>query len=342
MPTVSLNDYAHLAVSKSQNALVVAGHTTWQLAEAPHPTATQLMPAWERLHAAGIHNPPLSVVLIEHSPDLRFMATITPLITAIQGPARQAFLALLNQIGHDPRLQVHIYGKATDVAPPTFLRLVVALQLASCFWLRPDIIATVLNTHPQVEWSVDRAHYAQSGGIGGGCYVPGRHTIMLESSRSCEGFRTPTPSVSPLLHEMGHLLDATAQRLHGWRTPRGELPGMTTTQRTAWYHAKQHEVARYRRWCAQPDRVTDVPFGHPYVFQNDGEFVAGYWELFWRSPALMRTHAPLMYHVLCEYVQFDACRAQPVDYTGYFHDNQQTYATAQATWPSHMQWLNPD
>ena len=65
---------------------------------------------------------------------------------------------------------------------------------------------------------------------------------MLVTDRLCEGYRTAVPSVSPLLHELGHLLDGTSMRQHGWQSPRGELPCMSVAQRHAWYQAKRHEV----------------------------------------------------------------------------------------------------
>jgi len=332
--------YAHQAVHYADQRLWLHEQTDWQVAvpDVPVIQAQHLLPAYQRLAAAGISRPPLSVLLAEHTPALQILHHFVPLLAQLHGPPRQQFLMLLNQVGNDTRLRIHLHRDNAERAPAQWLRLSVTLQLTSCFWARPDILADVLHQQPTFDFFTAQADYQRAGGVGGGCYVPERHAIMLVTDRLCEGYRTPIPSVSPLLHELGHLLDGTCMRQNGWQSPRGELPSMTWAQRQAWYRAKRHEVTTYQDWQAHHD-ATNIPFGHPYVFQTDGEFLAGYWELFWRSPRLLQQHAPDLYAVFFDYVQFDVQRNQPADYTGYHTANQRCYAQGERHWPSHMRWL---
>jgi hypothetical protein len=332
--------HAHESVHYADQCLWMHAQSDWQVAvpDLPLIQAHHLLPAYQRLAAAGMPRPPLSVLLAEHTPALQILHHFVPLISHLHGAPRQQFLATLNHVGNDQRLRVHLHRTNAERAPAQWLRLCVTLQLTCCFWARPDILATVLASQPTFAFFVTQTDYLQAGGVGGGCYLPSTHTIMLVTDRLCEGYRTTVPSISPLLHELGHLLDGTCMRQNGWNHPRGELPNMTLPQRKAWYRAKQQEVTTYQYWQAHHD-TSQIPFGHPYVFQTDGEFLAGYWELFWRSPRLLQLHVPELYAVLHEYVQFDVQRNQPADYTGYHVANQQSYANGERHWPCHMQWL---
>lgn len=332
--------HAHHPVHYADQRLWVHEQTDWQVRvpDLPDIHAQHLLPAYQRLEAAGISRPPLSVLLAEHTPALQILQHFVPLLAHLHGAQRQQFLTILNHVGNDKRLRIHLHRAHAERAPAQWLRLSITLQLTCCFWARPDVLAEVLTHQPTVALFPSQADYQGAGGVGGGCYVPDRHIIMLVTDRLCEGYRTAVPSVSPLLHELGHLLDGTSMRQHGWQSPRGELPCMSVAQRHAWYQAKRHEVTTYQHWQAHRDATT-VPFGHPYVFQTDGEFLAGYWELFWRSPRLLQQHAPDVYAVFAEYVQFDVQRNQPADYTGYHVANQQCYARGERHWASQMRWL---
>lgn len=343
MSVLEYQMHAHHPVHYAEQRLWVRDLSEWHVVVPALPVihAQHLLPAYQRLAAAGISRPPLGVLLAEHTPALQILHHFVPLLAQLTGAPRQQFLALLNQVGNDKRLRVHLHHADTERAPAQWLRLSVTLQLMSCFWARPDILAEILHHQPTFDFFATHAAYQRAGGVGGGCYVPERHAIMLVTDRLCEGYRTPTPSVSPLLHELGHLLDGTCMRQRGWSHPRGELPSMTAAQRHAWYRAKRQEVTTYQYWQAHPE-ATHVPFGHPYVFQTDGEFLAGYWELFWRSPQLLHHHVPELYAVLQDYVQFEAQRNQPVDYTGYHEANQQCYRNGERHWPCHMRWLHAE
>jgi Mlc titration factor MtfA (ptsG expression regulator) len=127
--------------------------------------------------------------------------------------------------------------------------------------------------------------FKREGGQSGGNYDADKGCIQLALSQLYEGFYDKTPGVAPFLHEFGHMLDHFDSR--------GVLPGMhpddgdiyTPEAREAFLKGKQLELERYLRLHERGYTQGDpLPIGHPYVFQNDGEFVAGYFEMFFRNP----------------------------------------------------------
>jgi hypothetical protein len=96
-----------------------------------------------------------------------------------------------------------LYFCGSTTIPATLsMRALIAGQLLLCFWHRPDILDICFARQPQFHLFVDATSYSQAGGVGGGCYSPSDHRIMLQIERLYEGFFTPIPNVSPLLHEL--------------------------------------------------------------------------------------------------------------------------------------------
>jgi hypothetical protein len=81
-----------------------------------------------------------------------------------------------------------------------------------------------------------------------------------------------------------------------------------------------------------------MPLGHPYVFQTDGEFLAGYWEMFWRNPHTMASSSPQLFAALCSYTGGDPRRLMPTDYLGYVQGNREFYQRGERPLPSAIQF----
>src|SRR6185369_2342072 len=93
------------------------------------------------------------------------------------------------------------------------------------------------------------------------------------------------------------------------------------------------ELERYRRRMAG-DRHGELPVGHPYVFQNDGEFIAGYFELFWRNPHAFAAQNPSLYHAFALLFGQDPRQAWPRDFPFYIEENRAFYQSGQPLWPT--------
>lgn len=228
-----------------------------------------------------------------------------------------------------------LYIGTTRAPAPLAIRALIVGHLVSCFIHRPDVLVALFHTKPTFHICADARSYARIGGVGGGCYDERAHCMMLEAARLYEGYWQPIPGVCPFLHELGHLLDGVQRRISGGHRCIGDPPLLTDSQRTGWRRGKHAEVQRYRTYQQAGTIVERAPLGHPYVFQTDGEFLAGYWEMFWRNPHAFCSHTPLLYDALTAYVGHDP-RAYTTDYPGYVHGNRAFYAAGERAWPSQI------
>ena len=290
----------------------------------------------QTLHAltdSGIENAvPMALLLYVQSKELQTLQYFFPIITQLRGQRRQRWLHWYAQLLiHTP---VDIAFIRNDRHPaPLALRCMVVGQLVSCFVDRPDVLAAFVTTAPSFWLCADERSYQRVGGIGGGCYVDTEHRILLIADRLFEGYRAAIPGVCPLLHELGHMLDGTNRRLRAEVFCRGDFPLMTRAHQSAWRRAKRDEVQQYEQYRTNSAIIGRAPLGHPYVFQTDGEFLAGYWEMFWRNPNAFARTAPELYLALTQYVNHDP-RAYTTDYRGYVEGNAAFYARGERAWPS--------
>gem|GEM_PF-1270913 len=338
------NDFqllAHYSVSATPNQLTIGTYVLhleesiagqhWQI-----PVAT-LITRWHELvtyYGAGYHVP-LAGLIFDTSPELEALGHFFALIPRLNQSQRHQFRIKLNELLADSRLQIVLFRGRNTIPATLSMRALIAGQLLLCFWQRPDILAAVVASQPQFHLFVDATSYSAAGGVGGGCYSPSDHRIMLHVARLYEGFFSPVPNVSPLLHELGHLLDGTAMRMQNSSVCRGELPGMTANELADFGAGKYAEYHCYQAWYHQrPPTDGQMPLGHPYVFQTDGEFLAGYWEMFWRNPHSMARISPQLFMALCRYTRQDPRQFVTTDYTGYLQDNIAFYQSGARPWPS--------
>lgn len=320
-------------VPYAADTVIVGNH--WQLSSA---VVHNYLATYAHVYGERMHIPTAAVVFdITH--ELDALAHFLPIIHILDRPQRATFLAQLNTLLHHPQLTISGYRHKAVMALPLSARALIAGQIVMCFFYRPELITILLQTSPSFALFHGDADYAQAGGVGGGCYDVRTHQVLILISRLYEGFFGRTPGVCPLLHEFGHMLDGTSMRHMRYSECRGELPGMNETQMHAFADAKAREYACYMaHYHGRAPADGTYPLGHPYVFQTDGEFLAGYWEMFWRNPHTMAQRCPALFAVWCEYTQCDPRDAFPHDYMGYVDGNKAFYRSGERPWPSQIRF----
>lgn len=282
---------------------------------------------------------PAAAVIFDLNHELDVLGHFLPLISQLSSDERAQFMLRLNTLLRDPRLQIRLPYATAATRMPLSARALIAGQILMCFFYRNDVITTLLTTKPTFDLFLSVADYARGGGVGGGCYDLHAHRVLLHLPRLYEGFFDTIPGVCPLLHEMGHMLDGTSMRQMLYGECRGEFPSMTAAQHSAFARAKAAEygcyMAHYHGHAPADGRH---PLGHPYVFQTDGEFIAGYWEMFWRNPHTMATQCPDLFAALRDYTQSDPRKALPTDYMGYVNGNRAFYRSGERPWPSQIRY----
>jgi hypothetical protein len=125
----------------------------------------------------------------------------------------------------------------------------------------------------------------------------------------------------------------------------GLLPGLSPQDgplyrpaaRKLFISGKRLELERYlglRRETAQPGNP--VPVGHPYVFQNDGEFIAGYLEMFFRNPHYFAAQNYDLHQAFVELFGYDPREAWDEDFTFYVDQNRKFYLSGQQPAPPNL------
>jgi hypothetical protein len=318
---------------------VVAGEETLVCGEPAGAVAvTDVLAAVEAFDAltGGTWSPPLAAVLYRLTGQPAFLDRFFPLAGALDLAERAAFYEQVARVGRDPGLDLRLIGEdRADLTArlPEDARAIVASHLVEIFFYRRDLLASFLARPRHIFLYATPRAFAQDGGVAGGDYDPAQERLQLGLSRLYEGFYGEIPGVAPLIHELGHMLDCMV--VGGGREERcaGLLPGMrpadgdlyTPRARSLFLAGKRLELERYRR--RQRGDVSDAPpVGHPYVFQTDGEFVAGFLELFFRTPHYLAGQNPALFDALAALFSQDPRRGRERDFAFYVDENRKAYA----------------
>jgi hypothetical protein len=214
----------------------------------------------------------------------------------------------------------------------------IAGQIVELFFFQRDILDKLLQGTIRIWLYTDQVAFNADGGAAGGCYNPQKGCVQLVVSRLFEGFNQPTPGVAPFIHEFGHLLDYfDAETLKASGTSSGWLPGMresdgaiyTPEAREAFIKGKRMEMQRYDRQVNQPDGSEPLPIGHPYVFQNNSEFIAGYLEMFFRNPHTFAAQNPDLFDGFVHLFRQDPRTYWEADFPYYVQQNRAFYQSGQ-------------
>lgn len=298
-----------------------------------------------RAHVREGYDPPLAALVCLRTQRLAALRGFFPLLRALDEHQRAEFEQQAARAAGalDLRLyEQHWLGPRQIELPPDAAAL-VAGQIVEVFFFRPDLLDRLLEAPARIWLYATRAAFQVHGGVGGGCYDPSCGAVRLELARVYEGFYSPRPGVAPLLHELGHLLDCfdPVRCVQGRAT--GLYPGMrpgdgvfeTPEARAAFLRGKRLELERYRRrrdGRAAPGEP--LPIGHPYVFQNDGEFLAGYLELFFRSPHAFAERNPDLHAGYAAWLGQDPRRVWDSDFSFYLDENRRFYLeSGERPWP---------
>ena len=274
-----------------------------------------------------------------------YLASYFPLVNSLDKSARRRFHETVSRVMQHSGFDLCLLDSQQHDRSPELPALVylVAGQITELFFYRQDILDKLLEGTTSIWLYTDAAAFKADGGVAGGCYNPQIGCLQMVVSRVFEGFNQPTPGVAPLLHEFGHLLDFfNAASGSAGESSSGWLPGMRESDgaiyspdaRAAFIKGKRLEMERYDRQVDKPDGTEPLPIGHPYVFQNNSEFVAGYMELFFRSPHHFAAQNADLYNSFEVLFGQDPRRYWAVDFPFYIEQNRAFYRSGQRPNPS--------
>ena len=259
-----------------------------------------------------------------------------PIVKILSDEKVNAFYQLVKHIAEHPNFDIQFIGVEKELITerlPTSARYLVAGHLAEVFFFRQDILNRFFSKprHFQLYTTLEAFH--QDGGVKGGCYNPTRECIQLVISRLFEGFNGATPGVCPFLHELGHMLDHLDAGTGSMGRTEGLYPGLSPhdgdifnpNARSLFIKGKRLELDRYLARC-NGDFSQPMPIGSPYVFQNNGEFVAGYFEAFFRNPNYMASHNQDLFNAYSELFGYDPRKAWAEDFPNYVKKNREYYS----------------
>ncbi|MBL8062879.1 MAG: hypothetical protein JNK32_07670 [Anaerolineales bacterium] len=282
---------------------------------------------------------------------IRLLDHYFPIVRMLSEGEIESFYQLVQHIAEHPNFDLQLIGpKRKNITDqmPSAVRHLVAGHLAEVFFFRQDILARFLHTarHFQI-YTVPEA-FQQDGGVAGGCYNPARECIQIVMSRLFEGFNGTAPGVCPFLHELGHMLDHFDAGCGSMGRCEGLYPGLrvsdgdvfTPAARNLFIKGKRLELNRYLA-RQSGDFSQPIPVGHPYVFQNDGEFLAGYLEMFFRNPHYFAAQNPDLYRAYCELFGYDARKAWTEDFPHYVNANRSFYLSGQTPSKTRLTIPNP-
>jgi len=249
------------------------------------------------------------------------------------------FHSLIGHIARHPNFDLQLIGeKRKDLSDhmPASVRHLVAGHLVEIYFFRQNILTRLLASPRHFQLYTTPEAFHQDGGVAGGCYNPARECIQLVLSRLFEGFNGAAPGVCPFLHELGHMLDHFDAGLGAMGRCEGLYPGLRLSDGD-WFHPRARELflkgkrIELDRYLARQsgDLSQPIPIGHPYVFQNDGEFLAGYLEMFFRNPHYFAAQNTDLFMAYVELFGYDTRQAWTEDFPHYVNANRSFYASGQ-------------
>lgn len=267
-----------------------------------------------------------------------------PLTKILNTEEKQNFYRLAGKIMQQPRLDIRIFAVQNTPMPTVWrteyikdvpeIGFFVACHIAEIFFYRQDILEKLMSALLRIWLYGSQSDFKRDGGAAGGNFSLEKGGIQLVLSRLFEGFKDKTPGVAPFLHEFGHLLDHFDVKQGRLTGSHGTLPGMRPDEgniyvpkaRELFLKGKALEMERYT-YLQEHDYSDDVslPIGHPYVFQNDTEFIAGYFEMFFRNPHYFAQQNPDLYESFVLTFGQDPRKVWAADFPFYIEQNQGFY-----------------
>ncbi len=266
----------------------------------------------------GSCQPQLAAHLFAITRKARLMNHYFPITNAFNPHEQAEFYRLIASIAYYPTFDIRLFDVNRkdygDHLPPDAGYL-VAGHIAEIFFYRPDLLDKFFSETRGFYLYTTPQAFKDDGGVAGGCYNPQRNAIQLVMSRLYEGFYAPTPGVAPFIHEFGHMLDHASGN-------RGLIPGMDGVIEL-FRRGKRLELQRYQQ--LHIGRGDELPIGHPYVFQNNGEFIAGYLEMFFRNPHYFAAQNADLFQAFAQCLLQDPRQYWKEDFPYYVQQNRDYY-----------------
>lgn len=292
----------------------------------------------------GGYNPQLAALICavtDHSAAMDFYFPITNILGEVE---LNDFHQLIQTLAQRPELDIQLRSeKRTDITYQLRrdVPYLIAGHLADIFFYRRDILESFLSQPRHFRLYVTPHAFTADGGQAGGDYDPRTESIQLVLSRLVEGFYGTTPGVAPFLHEFGHMLDAFDAGTNRMTNGDGLYPGLnpkdgliySSQARELFILGKRLELERYLLRYQHKAKPSDpLPIGHPYVFQNDGEFAAGYFEMFFRNPHYFAQQNSDLFQSYIELFRYDPRGAWKEDFPFYVNQNRSFYLSGERPW----------
>lgn len=294
----------------------------------------------------GTCRPQLAALLFNATGHPRALDWYFPITNMLPQTELSGFDLLRENIAAHTAFDLRLVAESrADVTPlmPAEIRHLVAGHLAEIFHYRRDLLERFLSSPRRFLLYTTPQAFKDDGGEAGGNFHADRECLQLVLSRLFEGYNGDTPGVAPFLHEFGHMLDFFDPGTGRMRkSSSGFLPGMHMSDgdvyrphaRELFVNGKRLERDRYMaRYTGVADPGDPFPIGHPYVFQNDTEFIAGYFEMFFRNPHYFAESNPDLFNAFVELFGNDTRRAWQRDFPFYVEENRKFYRSGQRPWP---------
>jgi hypothetical protein len=301
-------------------------------------SVTNISEALKRYRHSQSNNEPifpqLAALVYDVTENATAMHHYFPILKTLGEGSRNEFFSLIQKILRNSRFHLEYWDVNQNVTAkiPSSMKAIVAGHIAETFFYRQDILERFLASDRFINIYLNTSTYWSAGGVAGGCYDLRTESIKLVAHRLYEGFYQPSPGGAPFLHEFGHMLDSFDASTGKMRHGKGFLPGMcvedgelfTPQAREQFIVGKNIELDRYEMQRTQ-NRVDEIPIGHPYVFQNDGEFIAGYLEMFFRNPHYFHRLNPILYDGFSTLLRQDTRLVWEHDFSFYVESNRNVY-----------------
>lgn len=292
----------------------------------------------------GECQPQLAVLIFTATSNPHALSFYFPLTRSLTEGELNHFHQFVEDILRHPNFDLQFIGenrRNLTTQTPMGIRYLLAGQIAEVLFRQLELYQSFFATPRHFQLYVTSRAFAQDGGVAGGDYNPQRESMQLVVARLFEGFFGPMAGVCPFLHELGHMLDHFDAGAGKMGITEGLLPGMSPRDgvlfnpraRSLFIVGKRLEMERYLAIYRGSATQTDpLPIGHPYVFQNDGEFIAGYLEMFFRNPNYFAAQNQDLYLSFVEIFQCDPRNAWQQDFPFYINENRNFYLSGQKPW----------
>jgi hypothetical protein len=298
--------------------------------------------------SSSLCKPQFAALMFTATNNFKALDWYFPITQMLTVPELDRFYELIQFIAQHPNFDIQLITEGRrDVTEqiPISVRYIVAGHIAEVFFYQQNILERFLSAARHFQLYTTPKAFEQDSGVAGGDYNPDRESIQLLLSRLFEGFYGETAGVFPFLHEFGHMLDDFDVRTGNMGSAEGLLPGLSprdgeafnSRARKLFIAGKALELERYLALYQGRSRNADsLPIGHPYVFQNDGEFTAGYFEMFFRNPNYFASKNQDLYSAFVELFGYDPRNAWKQDFPYYVNQNREFYLNGNKPWKPNL------